>query len=66
MQNKPPHPGVVIGAILQQFNVSIADAAKDAGLQLHELQNIVDGRSPITASTAEKLETLPIGGMAQT
>ncbi len=61
----PPHPGVLIGDSLDEFDVSIVEAAKSLGITRQQLHNLIAGRSAITPEMAVKLE-MAIGGAADT
>ena len=61
----PPHPGGLIGDSLDEFDVSIVEAAKALGITRQQLHNLIAGRSAITPEMAVKLE-MAIGSTADT
>jgi addiction module HigA family antidote len=52
----PPHPGEMIGDILQEMGVSISAAARSLGVTRQQLHNVIAGRSAITPEMALRLE----------
>ncbi len=52
----PPHPGEMIGDILQEMGVSISAAARGMGVTRQQLHNVIAGRSAITPEMALRLE----------
>ncbi len=59
----PPHPGEMLGDMLDEMNISVADAAKALGISRQQLHNVIAGRSAITANMAVRLEK-GLGGSA--
>lgn len=52
----PPHPGGMIGDILDEMGVSISAAARGMGVTRQQLHNVIAGRSAITPEMALRLE----------
>lgn len=52
----PPHPGEMIGDILQELGVSISEAARNLGVTRQQLHNVIAGRSAVSAEMAVRLE----------
>lgn len=52
----PPHPGLNVKDALDELNVSVSDAADALGMPRKQLNEVVDGRSNITAGIAIRLE----------
>lgn len=53
----PPHPGEILDELyLKENNISISRAALMLGLSRKHLSNIVNGKVPISAEVALKLE----------
>ena len=53
----PPHPGTMLNELyLRENNLSISRAALMLGLSRKHLSNIVNGKVPISADVALKLE----------
>ncbi len=52
----PPHPGEMIGDILQEMGVSISAAARGMGVTRQQLHNVIAGRSAISPEMALRLE----------
>jgi addiction module HigA family antidote len=50
----PPHPGELIEMELEALNLSVEEAARRMEVDPQQLQDIVDGRSPITAEIAPR------------
>ena len=61
----PPHPGELIGDMLDELKVSIVAAAKGLGVTRQQVHNLIAGRSGITPEMAVKLEKA-LGSTADT
>ena len=61
----PAHPGELIGAAIDEMNVTVVDAASALGVSRQQLHNIISGRSAVTAEMAVRLERA-IGSTAET
>jgi len=61
----PPHPGEMIGDIIEELGLSIVDAAKGLGVTRQQLHNLIAGRSAISPEMAYRLEKA-IGSNADT
>ena len=59
----PPHPGKGIRLELEDLGVSIAKAAKALGVSRQQLNNVIAGKSAVSAEMAVRLEK-GIGGTA--
>ncbi|HXW19320.1 MAG TPA: HigA family addiction module antitoxin [Roseiarcus sp.] len=56
MMKDPPHPGELIGHILEELHVTRSRAAEALGISRQMLHDIIAGKSAVTASTALRLE----------
>ena len=61
----PPHPGELVGDNLTELGYSVAEAAKAIGVSRQALNNVIAGRSAISADMAIRLEKA-IGSTADT
>ncbi|HEX9468488.1 MAG TPA: HigA family addiction module antitoxin [Bradyrhizobium sp.] len=61
----PPHPGELIGDMLEELDVSVTDAASGLGITRQQLHNLIAGRSGIRPEMAVRLEKA-IGSTADT
>jgi addiction module HigA family antidote len=61
----PPHPGELVGDNLTELGYSVAEAAKAMGVSRQALNNVIAGRSAISADMAIRLEKA-IGSTADT
>lgn len=61
----PPHPGELVGDNLTDLGYSVAEAAKAIGVSRQALNNVIAGRSAISADMAIRLEKA-IGSTADT
>lgn len=61
----PPHPGELIGDLLEELGVSVTAAAKGLGITRQQLHNLIAGRSGVTAEMAVRLEKA-LGSTADT
>lgn len=52
----PPHPGRIVQTSLDELGISIAAAARALGVTRQQLNNVVSGKSRITAEMAVRLE----------
>lgn len=52
----PPHPGPVIGGVLEDNDVSVREAARATGISHGLLAGIVKGDKPVSPKTAVLLE----------
>ena len=59
----PPHPGKGIRLELEDLGVSIAKAAKALGVSRQQLNNVITGKSAVSAEMALRLEK-GLGGTA--
>jgi addiction module HigA family antidote len=59
----PPHPGKGIKMELEHLGVSIARAASALGVSRQQLNNVISGKSAVSAEMAVRLER-GIGGTA--
>lgn len=59
----PPHPGTLVADELEYLSWSVAEAAKRLGVSRQQLNNVVSGRSAISAEMAFRLE-LGVSGTA--
>lgn len=59
----PPHPGKGVKMELEHLGVSIAKAASALGVSRQQLNNVVSGKSAVSAEMAVRLEK-GIGGTA--
>ena len=62
---KPPHPGELIGDSLGELSVSISEAARVLGVTRQQLHNVITGRSAVTPEMAFRLEKA-LGSTADT
>ncbi len=60
----PPHPGALIRDCLDEFSLSVSDAARGIGVTRQQLHNIISGRSGISPEMALRLEKA-FGGTAE-
>lgn len=59
----PSHPGKLIGADLEEWGLSVAQAAKGIGISRQQLSRVISGDYGITAKMAIRLEKA-FGGAA--
>lgn len=52
----PPHPGQMIGDLLEEIGISVSFAAKGLGVTRQQLHNVIAGRSAIAPEMAFRLE----------
>lgn len=60
----PPHPGSVIADALQGAGISMRQAAIAVGMTPNGLHKVLAGKTPVTASTALRIEAY-LGGSAE-
>jgi len=60
----PPHPGLLIKANLDEFGLSVPEAATGMGITRQQLHNVLRGKSGITPEMALRLEGA-FGGTAK-
>lgn len=60
---KPTHPGKLIEANLEEFGLSVAEAAKGMKVTRQQLYNVIRGKSAVTPDMALRLEKA-MGGSA--
>lgn len=60
----PPHPGGLLRDTLDEFGLSIAQAAEGLGVTRQQLHNVCTGRSAMTPDMAVRLERA-LGGSAE-
>lgn len=61
----PAHPGRLLKTALEELGWSVTEAAKALGVTRQQLNNVIGGRSSITAEMAIRLEK-GIGAAAET
>jgi addiction module HigA family antidote len=59
----PSHPGLLVSANIEEFGLSVADAARALGITRQHLYNVINGRSAISPEMAVRLEK-GMGGTA--
>jgi len=59
----PPHPGEMVADTLDEFGVTVSDAARGLGVTRQQLHNVISGRSAISPEMAFRLEKA-LGGSA--
>jgi addiction module HigA family antidote len=59
----PPHPGELVRDNLDDFKLSVAEAAEGLGVTRQQLYNVINGKSCITPEMAVRLEKA-FGGSA--
>ena len=60
----PPHPGQMIGDLLEEIGISVSFAAKGLGVTRQQLHNVIAGRSVIAPEMAFRLE-MALGSTAE-
>ena len=60
----PSHPGGIVRAVGFEFGTSPAQIAERIGVDLAELQPVLDGEAPMTPSLAKALEDAGSGNAA--
>jgi antitoxin HigA-1 len=60
----PPHPGGLVKTLLEELDLSVAEAARALGVTRQQLYNVVNGRSAISPEMAVRLEKA-FGGTAE-
>ena len=56
LMHSPSHPGEIVRSELVELGVSIAAAARALGVTRQQLNNVVSGKSRVTAEMAVRLE----------
>ena len=52
----PPHPGEMVGNIVEELGLTVVDAAKGLGVTRQQLHNLIAGRSAVSPEMAYRLE----------
>jgi antitoxin HigA-1 len=60
----PPHPGGLVKTLLEELDLSVAEAAGALGVTRQQFYNVVNGRSAISPEMAVRLEKA-FGGTAE-
>ena len=63
-QRPPTHPGEIVGTQLEDCRTSVREAAKLIGVSHTTLQNVIKGKSAITADMALRIGALLGNGPA--
>jgi antitoxin HigA-1 len=52
----PPHPGEMVGDIIEEMGLSVVAAARGLGVTRQQLHNLIAGRSAVSPEMAYRLE----------